>query len=100
MDDIRNLIDLLEAKKTLELKPLPYAQGALAPVLSQDNINFHFGTLARNYVKRFNAGEGDADFNAAGAFLHNTLFEQFRTPADKNTPNEAMMPMTSFRKHT
>lgn len=95
MDDIRNLIDLLEAKKTLELKPLAYAQGSLAPVLSQDNINFHFGTLARNYVKRYNAGEGDPDFNAAGAFLHNILFEQFRAPDDKNKPNEAMMDFIS-----
>jgi len=95
MDAIRNLIDLLEAKKTLELKALPYAQDALAPVLSKDNIDFHFGTLARNYVKRYNTGEGDADFNAAGAFLHNTLFEQFRAPTDKNTPNEAMMDFIS-----
>jgi Fe-Mn family superoxide dismutase len=96
MDDIRNLIDLLESKKTLELTPLPYAQDALAPALSQDNIKFHFGTLARNYVKRYNAGEGDADFNAAGAFLHNTLFEQFQAPVDKNTPNEAMMDFISY----
>lgn len=96
MDDIRNLISLLESKKTLELKSLPYAQGDLAPVLSQDNVNFHFGTLARNYVKRFNAGEGDADFNAAGAFLHNTLFEQFRAATDKNTPNEAVMDFVSY----
>jgi Fe-Mn family superoxide dismutase len=95
MDNIRNLIDLLESKKTLELKPLPYAQGDLAPALSADNIKFHFGTLARNYVKRYNAGEGDADFNAAGAFLHNTLFEQFHAPADKNTPNEVMMDFVS-----
>jgi len=95
MDDIRNLIDLLEAKKTLELKDLPYAQDDLAPVLSADSIKFHFGTLARNYVKRFNAGEGDADFNAAGAFLHNTLFEQFRAPTDKNTPSEAVMDFVS-----
>jgi Fe-Mn family superoxide dismutase len=95
MDNIRNLIDLLESKKTLELRSLPYAQDALAPVLSADNIKFHFGTLARNYVKRYNAGEGDADFNAAGAFLHNTLFEQFRAPVDKNTPNEAMMDFIS-----
>jgi len=95
MDNIRNLIDLLEAKKTLELKDLPYAQGDLSPVLSADSINFHFGTLARNYVKLYNAGEGDADFNAAGAILHNTLFEQFHAPTDKNTPNEAVMDFVS-----
>ena len=95
MDNIRNLINLLESKTKLELKPLPYAQGDLAPVLSQDSIHFHFGTLARNYVKRYNAGEGDADFNAAGAFLHNTLFEQFQAPSGANTPKAAVMDFIS-----
>jgi Fe-Mn family superoxide dismutase len=83
---MRELIDLIETKKTLELKKLPYSRGSLAPVLSQDNIDFHYGKLARGYVDRFNNKEGDRTFNEAGAFLHNVLFPQFRSPRNANTP--------------
>jgi len=96
MGDIRNLINLLESKKKLALKDLPYKQSDLSPVLSRENIEFHFGTLALNYVKRFNAGEGDPDFNEAGAFLHNLLFEQYQAPAARNKPNEKMMDFISY----
>jgi Fe-Mn family superoxide dismutase len=83
---MRTIIDLLEAKKTLELKKLPYARGSLNPVLSQANIDFHYGKLAKGYVDRYNDKEGDRTFNEAGAFLHNTLFPQFRSPRNANNP--------------
>ena len=77
--DIRHLIDLVEAKgKVLELNKLPYGRSALAPVMSQATIDYHYGKLARGYVDRFNKGEGDKTFNEAGAFLHNIFFPQLQ----------------------
>jgi len=52
----------------LETTPLPYGEKDLAPVLSADSINYHYGHLARGYAKRYNAGEGNADFNRAVVF--------------------------------
>jgi Fe-Mn family superoxide dismutase len=85
--DIRNLINLVEAKsKKLVLEKLPYSRGALSPVMSQATINYHYGELAKGYVDRFNKGEGDSTFNEAGAFLHNIFFQQLRPPKNNNTP--------------
>ena len=96
---MREIIELLEAKKTLELKRLPYSHSSLAPVLTQDNIDFHYGKLARGYVDRFNRGEGDKTFNEAGAFLHNTLFPQFRAPKNGNAPRGKILDLIN-RHHT
>ena len=87
--DIRQTIDLLEAKSknTLELLRLPYSKTALSPVLSQKNMDNHFSTLAKGYVDRYNAGEGDSTFNEAGAFLHNVLFPQYKKPVSGNRPH-------------
>ena len=70
--DIRDTIDLLEAKEkgTLEQIRLPYNRTALAPVMSSDLIDLHYGKLYKGYVDRFNNGEGDRNFNEAGAYLH------------------------------
>lgn len=73
--------------KTLELLPLPYKKYDLDPSISEDTINYHYGKLAKAYVTRFNDGDGDADFNEAGAFLHNILFQQYRAPSNKNEPD-------------
>ena len=83
MNDIRHTIDLLEAKnkQTLEQIRLPYSHSALSPVLSQANIDFHFGKLYKGYVDRYNKGEGDSAFNEAGAYLHGILFAQYRKPS-------------------
>jgi Fe-Mn family superoxide dismutase len=91
--DIRQTIDLLEAKSknTLELLRLPYSKTALSPVLSQKNMDNHFSTLAKGYVDRYNAGEGDSTFNEAGAFLHNIFFGQFAAPRAANKPNGPML---------
>jgi Fe-Mn family superoxide dismutase len=89
VDDLRQIIDLIEAKSSrqLELKKLPYAKSSLSPVLSAKNIENHYDKLARGYVDRYNAKEGDPVFNEAGAFLHNLFFEQFQAPKSSNRPS-------------
>ena len=91
---MREHIDLIEAttrEKKLETTPLPYAEDALDPVLSRDSINYHYEHLAKGYAKRYNAGEGDADFNRAGSFLHNKFFPQLRPPKGRNLPRGAVL---------
>jgi len=70
---------------------LPYAKDELEPVKSQETIEYHYGTLYQGYVDRYNKGEGDADFNEAGAFLHNIYFAQFKKPQDSNRPYDAAL---------
>lgn len=65
---------------------LRYAKGDLDPVISEDTINYHYGKLYKSYVDRYNKGEGDADFNEAGAFLHRIYFDQFQAPSSSNKP--------------
>ena len=63
---------ILEGKtpKTLKQVQLPYEKTDLGKSLSKQTLDYHYGKLYRSYVDRFNNGEGDADFNEAGAFLH------------------------------
>ena len=89
---LRETIDLLEATTRpakLETTPLPYGMKELDPVLSEDSLEYHFEHLAKGYAKRYNAGEGDPDFNRAGSYLHNKLFPQFRSPRVGNKPKGA-----------
>ena len=81
---------LVESKTKLELVKLPYAKTALAPVLSKSNIDNHYSKLAKGYVDRYNKGEGDKTFNAAGAYLHNLFFPQLRAPRSSNKPTGAV----------
>ncbi len=37
-----------------ELKPLPYEMGALEPVISGHQMDFHYGKHHRTYVKNLN----------------------------------------------
>jgi len=80
--DIRQTLDLLEAKNShkLEQIKLPYSHSALSPVMSKAEIDFHYGKLYKGYVDRFNRGEGDRNFNEAGAYLHSIWFSQFKSP--------------------
>lgn len=87
---MRALEFLTESKEKLELVKLPYSRSALAPVLSKSNIDNHYGKLAKGYVDRYNAGEGDKTFNAAGAYLHNLFFPQLRAPRSTNKPTGAI----------
>jgi Fe-Mn family superoxide dismutase len=82
-------ITLNEGKtpKTLVHTKLPYARDALEPSMSEDTIDYHYKELYGGYVKRFNKGEGDADFNEAGAFLHDLYFTQFQKPTRSNDPD-------------
>ena len=82
---IRNVLN--EGKPhTLKILPLPYEQGDLAPSISKDTIEYHYGKLAKTYAERYNKNEGDPDFNEAGVFLHNILFQQYRAPESSNKP--------------
>jgi Fe-Mn family superoxide dismutase len=93
-DELRQSIDLVEASTRpakLETTPLPYGEKDLEPVLSQASIEYHYGELARGYAKRYNAGEGNADFNRAGSFLHNKFFPQLRAPKGANRPKGAVL---------
>jgi Fe-Mn family superoxide dismutase len=82
MQDIRQTLNLLEEKnkETLVQAKLPYKETDLAPVKSKATLEYHYGQLYKGYVDRYNKGEGDADFNKAGAFLHNIYFTQFHHP--------------------
>jgi len=73
--------------KELEQASLPYARDGLGRSLSKQALDYHYGKLYKSYVDRFNKGEGDIDFNEAGAFLHNIYFTQFKSPKNSNTPS-------------
>ena len=77
---------ITESKQKIELAKLPYGKSSLAPVLSAVSIDNHYGKLAKGYVDRYNKGEGDTTHNAAGAYLHNVYFTQFRPPRPNNNP--------------
>jgi superoxide dismutase, Fe-Mn family len=83
--NIRETLDLLEAKNKTELEQikLPYARTALTPVMSSTTIDNHYGKLYKSYVDRYNRGEGDSTFNEAGAYLHSIWFNQFRNPGTR-----------------
>jgi len=93
-NEIRQHIQILEATTRpakLETTPLPYGEDDLAPVLSKESIEYHYGHLAKGYARRYNAGEGNADFNRAGSFLHNKFFPQLRPPRGANLPRGAVL---------
>jgi Fe-Mn family superoxide dismutase len=99
---IREHIELVEASTRpakLETTPLPYGPGDLHPVMSKETIEYHFESLAKGYAKRYNAGEGNADFNRAGSYLHNKFFPQLRPPRSSNRPKGAVAELieTNFK---
>lgn len=88
---MRDLISIIETKEKVELSliKLNYDNSALAPVISEETMDLHYSALAKGYVDRFNRGEGDKDFNEAGAFLHNIFFAQFTSPTNNNKPSDS-----------
>lgn len=96
-----NLIEASTRPAKLETTPLPYAEKALEPVMSPATINYHYEHLAKGYAKRYNAGEGNADFNRAGSFLHNKFFPQLRAPKGANKPRGAVLELieTNFKTY-
>lgn len=91
------IIEAEKIKESLVLDKLSYARSDLEPCLSEKNINIHYGTLAKTYVDRYNSGEGDADFNRAGAILHNIFFSQFKPAVSSNKPFGASLEL--INKH-
>lgn len=91
--DLKALADLMEASTRpakLETTPLPYGVGDLYPVMSKETLDYHYEHLAKGYAKRYNADEGNKDFNRAGSFLHNKFFPQLRSPKGANKPKGAV----------
>ena len=87
--NIRDHVNIVEAStrpSKLETTPLPYGTEDLAPIMSAETIEYHYEHLAKGYAKRYNAGEGNANFNRAGSFLHNQFFPQLRAPKGANKP--------------
>ena len=92
--------------KKLHVQKIKYSYKDLAPVMSEDTLKYHRDKLAAGYVKRYNNGEGDTDFNEAGAFLHNIFFPQLKEPSSGNKPegvcleiiNEKYNDFDSFKK--
>jgi Fe-Mn family superoxide dismutase len=100
---IRDTITILEAQskpEKLSTLPLPYAENGLAPVMSKETIVYHYEHLAKGYAKRYNAGEGDADFNEAGSFLHNLFFPQLQPPRGANRPRGAVLELIESKFKT
>ena len=98
MYDIVERIELAESrKKHIELEQLNYSDTDLNPVLSKRTMDYHYHTLAKGYVDRYNKGEGDKDFNYAGAFLHNIYFSQFQKPHESGTPNGPVLNLIKRR---
>ena len=78
---------LFEAKETkLEVAKLPYNLGDLTPVLSKDNVDYHYNVLTKGYVNRYNSNEGDSKFNYGGAKLHNLFWTQLQKSKGSNIP--------------
>ena len=87
---MREIITLVEEKsrpQDIGIVALSYDDSDLNPVMSARTMEYHYGKLAHGYAERFNAREGDRDFNYAGAFLHNLFFPQFRKSRNNNRPN-------------
>ena len=76
-------------EEELELESLPYNFDALQPVLSKENVQYHYSVLSAGYVNRYNNKEGDPDFNYGGAMLHNLFWEQLQK-ADGSKPEGAI----------
>jgi Fe-Mn family superoxide dismutase len=88
-----------EAKEEqLELEKLPYNLDALQPVLSKQNVDYHYDVLSRGYVTRYNNKEGDADFNYGGAKLHNFWWQQFK-PAKESSTIDGPIKQTVFANY-
>ena len=69
---IRQIFEAVEDR--LELTKLPYNTGDLAPVLSKDNVEYHYNVLSKGYVNRYNNKEGDPKFNCL-FFDKNSFFK-------------------------
>jgi superoxide dismutase, Fe-Mn family len=81
------LLQIIESKDKLTLVDLPYEIKELDPVMESNTVKYHYGTLSKGYVDRYNTGEGDPEFNKAGALLHNVWWPQLRSAKGSNRPS-------------
>jgi Fe-Mn family superoxide dismutase len=95
---IRHLFESIENK--LELVKLPYKTGDLSPVLSKDNVEYHYNVLSKGYVNRYNNQEGDPKFNYGGAMLHNLFWSQLKKPSGSNLPTGAIKNLIEEKHET
>lgn len=79
---------LTESKDKGEIRQdkLKFNKDELDPVISEATLKYHYDGLASKYFERYNAGEGDADFNYGGAMLHNIFFANLTPPRAANKP--------------
>ena len=99
------LTSIISLLMTYEMPPLPYAKDALAPVISQATIDYHYGKHLQTYVNNLNAlvqgtpfegktveeivsvAPDGALFNNAGQVLNHTLyFLQFTPKPERHVP--------------
>ena len=99
------LTSIISLLMTYEMPPLPYAKDALAPVISQATIDYHYGKHLQTYVNNLNAlvqgtpfegktveeivsvAPDGALFNNAGQVLNHTLyFLQFTPNPERHVP--------------
>ena len=89
-----------------ELPSLPYVEDALAPVLSKETIEFHYGKHHRGYVNKLNELMADAAdtpdlrtlittsdgavFNNAAQVWNHTFFWQCMSPSASGGPKNAL----------
>jgi superoxide dismutase, Fe-Mn family len=73
-------------RRELYQEKLAFNRDELAPVMSEDTLKYHYDGLAAKYSERYNAGEGDPDFNYGGAVLHNIWFANLTPPRAANKP--------------
>lgn len=79
-------IQLNENKEKITLVDLSIGYKDLEPVMDEETFEFHYNVLSKGYVDRYNAGEGDLEFNKAGALLHNLWWPQLKEPKISNNP--------------
>ena len=73
-------------KREIRQNKLDFEKDELDPVMSEDTLKYHYDGLASKYFERYNAGEGDTDFNFGGAMLHNMFFANLTPPRAANKP--------------
>jgi superoxide dismutase, Fe-Mn family len=82
---IKSLTENTDRREIYQEK-LKFGKDDLEPVMTEDTIKYHYDGLAAKYSERYNAGEGDADFNYGGATLHNIWFANLTPPRAANRP--------------
>lgn len=82
------LVELFEdaSKKKHQLDKLAYKLSDLEPVLSKQNIDWHYNVHSKGYEK--SANETGEAFPAAGVYLHNIWWAGLCAPKSGNKPKD------------